>query len=100
MQLNTSQVHAGPVDLITYQRRPLLLSRQAAHIRQKTRSLECGSPRRSQRCGLGFDKVQSSRGNIHRHRCARCCMLRLGPEKHTIRFHGRLSSWEGIRSST
>jgi len=64
MQLNPSQAHAGPVDRITYQRRKLLLTRQAAHIRQKTRSLEDGSPRRSQQCGLGFDKVQSSRGNI------------------------------------
>ncbi|KAL0050379.1 hypothetical protein WJX82_010014 [Trebouxia sp. C0006] len=63
MQLNTSQAHAGPVDRITYQRRKLLLTRQAAHIRQKTRSLENGSPRRSQQCGLGFDKVQSSRGS-------------------------------------
>ncbi len=74
MQLNTSQAHAGSVDRITYQRRALLLYRQAAHIRQKTRSLEGCSPRRSQRCGLGFDKVQSSRGNIQRHCCARSCM--------------------------
>ncbi|KAL0041490.1 hypothetical protein WJX79_005157 [Trebouxia sp. C0005] len=63
MQLHTSQVHAGPVDRITYQRRLLLLSRQAAHIRQKKSSSEGGSPRRCQRCGLGFDKVQSSRGS-------------------------------------